>query len=48
MIFIFFKSNLIAGTSFDFACRLWSLNDTRLKMASGDVQPTVSIINKPG
>ena len=28
----FFKSNLIAGTSFDFACRLWSLTDTRLRV----------------
>ena len=28
----FLKGNFIAGTSFDFACRLWSLNDTRLKV----------------
>nr|AWV66630.1 autophagy-related protein 16 [Brachionus rotundiformis] len=34
------ENNLIAGTSFDFACRLWSLNDHRLRMSSGDVQPT--------
>ncbi|CAF0735433.1 unnamed protein product [Brachionus calyciflorus] len=34
------ENNLIAGTSFDFACRLWSLNDHRLRMASGDQQPT--------
>lgn len=26
------ESNLIAGTSFDFACRLWSLNDNRLRV----------------
>ena len=35
-----YESNLIAGTSFDFACRLWSLNEQRLKMSSGDIQPT--------
>ena len=34
------ENNLIAGTSFDFACRLWSLNEQRLRMSSGDIQPT--------
>lgn len=34
------ENNLIAGTSFDFACRLWSLNEHRLRMSSGDLQPT--------
>jgi autophagy-related protein 16 len=34
------QNNLIAGTSFDFACRLWSLNEHRLRMSSGDLQPT--------
>jgi len=26
------ENNLIAGTSFDFACRLWSLNEHRLRV----------------
>jgi autophagy-related protein 16-1 len=34
------ENNLISGTSFDFACRLWSLNEHRLRMSSGDLQPT--------
>nr|AWV66678.1 autophagy-related protein 16 [Brachionus koreanus] len=34
------ENNLIAGTSFDFACRLWSMNDHRLRLSTGDVQPT--------
>lgn len=34
------ENSLIAGTSFDFACRLWSLNEHRLRMSSGDLQPT--------
>ena len=30
--FLYLKNNLIAGTSFDFACRLWSLNEHRLRV----------------